>query len=120
MIPNFYRLAENLHQLCIGDISIYYSYKIPVAYRIGKDLKISESIVKEHMDILSAGHKPLIMDKNNFNFNLRYYFKSSIYNLAENFTKERLGVSKLSNSGKSSNRSNGAFEKRCKNNRRSA
>jgi len=92
---NFYRLAENLHQVCIRDLSIYYSYKIPAAYRVGKDLRVSESMVKQHFDIITAGHKYLLTNKTKFNFDLKYLFKSTIYNLAEDFTLEKLKIKKV-------------------------
>jgi len=81
--------------LCIRDLSIYYSYKIPAAYRVGKDLRVSESMVKQHFDIITAGHKYLLTNKTKFNFDLKYLFKSTIYNLAEDFTLEKLKIKKV-------------------------
>ena len=89
---NFFRFSDNLHEICIRDLSIYYSFKMPVAYRINGELKIRKYISKRHFEIIVAGHEHVTVEKDVFDFNLRYIFKSTIYNLAEDFTKERMGI----------------------------
>ena len=92
---NFYSLSDNLHQILIRDLSIYYSFKMPVAYR-NKDqgLRVRKGLIKIDFEIITAGHRYLIMHQKNFDSNLERNFKSAIYNLAADFTKERMKIPK--------------------------
>jgi len=90
---NFFMLTENLNQVCIRDLSIYFSYKMPIAYRVKKDLRIRRGLHNEkHLDAITAGHYFVITDAEAFDFNLRHIFRSTIYNLAEDYTKERFKI----------------------------
>jgi len=90
---NFFRFSDNLHEVCIRDLSIYYSFKMPVAYRINGDLKIRQHMSKRHFEIIIAGREQYVtVERDIFDFNLKHIFKSTIYNLAEDFTKERMGI----------------------------
>ncbi len=90
---NFYSLSDHLHQICLRDLSIYYSFKMPIAYRIsGQGLRTRKNLRKVDLDIITAGHTYMIMHKRNFDANLKRLFKSTIYNLAEDYTKKRMKI----------------------------
>lgn len=90
---NFYSLDSNLHQICLRDLSIYFSFKMPVAFRIkSHGLRIRKYIFPEDFRIITAGNTYLIMDQTNFDTSLKHIFKSTIYNLAEDYTKKRMGI----------------------------
>ena len=90
---NFYLLGTNLYQVCIRDLSIYYSFKMPIAYRVKKDLKIRRGMnYMDHFYIITAGHTYVETDPNAFDFNLKHLFKQTIYNLAEDYTKDRMNI----------------------------
>lgn len=90
---NFYCLEDNLYQVCIRDLSIYYSFKMPIAYRIKKDLRVRKGLLSPmHINIVTTGQYYVTTDAEVFDFNLKHIFKATIYNLAEDFTKERFSI----------------------------
>ena len=112
---NFYRLDTNLHEICIGNMDIYFSFKIPIAYRTKQhDLRICGGKHKEHIRIITVCNtkKAMFMDEESFNWEIKDQFKRTIYDMAKQFTLERMGidVSKQRDTGKSRNRSAGSIE----------
>jgi hypothetical protein len=65
---------------------------MPIAYRINSFLKIRKYIIKRHLDMITAGNEHIIVNKDVFDFNLKHIFKSTVYNLAEDYTKDRMNI----------------------------
>ena len=65
---------------------------MPMAYRVKKDLKVRRGVQMHHMDIITAGHTYVEADPDAFDFNLKHLFKQTIYNLAEDYTKDRMNI----------------------------
>ena len=65
---------------------------MPIAYRTGKDLRVRHGIKNNHFNLITAGHSYVTFDPEPFDFNLKHLFKKTIYNLAEDFTKEKFNV----------------------------
>jgi len=106
---NFYRLDTNVHEICIGGMDIYYSFKNPIAYRTKEHgLRMLEGnygkTVKNHVRIITACNtkEVVFMDRNGFDWAIKDQFKRTIYNMAKQFTLERMGinVSKQRDTGK--------------------
>lgn len=101
---NFYRLDTNVHEICIGGMDIYYSFKNPVAYRTKEHgLRMCESNIAAHTRVITACNtkKAVLMDKEGFDWAIKDQFKRTIYNMAKQLTLERMGinVSKQRNTG---------------------
>ena len=113
---NFYCLDTNLHEICIGGMDIYFSFRRPIAYRAKKELKICEDGYKEHVRIITVCNTKtaVLIDREGFDWAIKYQFKRTIYNMAKKFTLERMGinVSRQRNTGKSGDRSTGIIEER--------
>lgn len=114
---NFYRLDTNLHEICIGNMDIYFSFKTPIAYRTKEHgLKICEGKKSDHVRIITVCNtkKAMFIDEEKFNWEIRDQFKRTIYDMAKQFTLERMGinVSKQRNTGKPRNKSAGSIKKR--------
>lgn len=117
---NFYCMDTNLFQIRIGGMDIYFSFKMPIAYRSEmhglRIRKIDSPVMNKHVDIITTCNtkKAVFMNKNEFNWELEDQFKRNIYNMAKKCTLERMGfnVSKQRNSGKSGNMPVGFIEER--------
>jgi hypothetical protein len=113
-------MDTNLFQIRLGEMDIYFSFKMPIAYRSKQHgLRIREmisvGIQGRHVEIITTCNpaKAVFMNKNNFDWEYKDQLKRTIYDLAKKCTLERMGinVSKQRNPGKSGNRSAGVIEK---------
>ena len=115
----FYHMDTNLYQIRIGDMDIYFSFKMPIAYRSKRHgLRVKEidgPNAKKHIEIITICNtkKPVFMDKDTFKFEIENQFKRTIYDLGKKFTLERMGfnVSQQRNPCKLGNISAGYVEK---------
>lgn len=93
---NFYCFTENCHQIRLGNLSIYFSFKVPIGYRIKQDLWISEHSwgpkTEEHIKIITTGHKFVLVEKIRFNYKLEEQFRRTIWDLGKEFTLNRMGI----------------------------
>lgn len=107
----FYCMDTNLFQIRIGAMDIYFSFKMPIAYRSkqhglrirGEEPnKMCDDITRhKHIEIITVCNqaRAMFMDKDNFQWELEDQFKRTIYDLAKKCTLERMGfnVSKQRN-----------------------
>ena len=120
----FYIMDTNLFQVRLGDMDIYFSFKMPIAYRSKhhglrmrgcyKDY-LYNSTIQRHIEIITVcnSKEAVFMDKEVFDWEYKDQFKRTIYDLGKQCTLERMGINagKQRNPGKSGNMSTGDVKK---------
>lgn len=98
----FYSYATDCHQLRFGDIAIYYSFKMPFAYKTKKDtLRVRRDMfvglwgaqVRAHVQLAVGGKKVVLSEKDVFNSTLDEQIKRNILEMAKKIAIEGLNVS---------------------------
>jgi len=94
---NFYSLTEDCHQVLIGKMAIYFSFKVPVAYRTKMHgLRVCESRwgprTTSHIEMITLMKKHITMDKDGFNWSMKDQFQRAIWDLGKEFTLKRMGI----------------------------
>lgn len=98
----FYRYGPDFTQLEFGRMILYYSFKMPFAYKTPEHgLRISKdafngnwgSITKLHVqELLISQKKYLLSEKEIFKFNMNDQFKRTILKMANDIAKKGLGL----------------------------
>ena len=117
-------MDTNLFQIRIGDMDIYFSFKIPIAYRSKKHglrirgkihPEVVDSTLNKHIEIITVCNSKQVVftEEKIFDYEIEDQFKRTIYDLGKKFTLERMGfnVSGQRNSCKLGNRPVGTVEK---------
>ena len=96
---NFYSFSQDCHQLNFGDMTIYYSFKMPCVYRtamhgvrVRKDMFIGVwgAKVRRHVEEILIGKNYVLCDKDAFICNLNEQFKREILSMAKKVAMEGL------------------------------
>lgn len=99
---SFYSHSDNCYQLRFGNITIYYSFKFPVAYKSTMHgLVIQQDafngnwgeITTDHIKNILISHKKYILsEKEVFDFNLKDQIKRTILQMAKDITCKGLKI----------------------------
>lgn len=94
---HFYTMTDSLSQLQLGDMAIYYSYKMPIAYRTkSHGLRIRKfghsEVVDRDIEMITLNKIYISSDSEIFTYNLNDQMKREILSLAEKIALKGLNL----------------------------
>jgi hypothetical protein len=90
---SLFNIVQDLHEVVFGELSIFYSFKMPVAYRRKKTFIVRE-MDPRHLKEVTVTHKHRAVDKNRFIKGLNKAIDAEIVNMAKALSKKNKGAQK--------------------------
>ena len=95
---NVYNIMPNCIQVCIAKLSIFFSFKIPVAYRSdgNKTIFVCDNLwgktTQKHIDTFTIGHPYTMIPQVSFKTQLKAAYSKSIIQEAERIRLDLLNI----------------------------